>query len=288
MRARRPGCSTTRQRDLRRAGGAIDRCRVPGPAALPGPRRHRQRGVRAAGRRRCARPRARARAVEWLERLGLGARRADRVGGLSGGEAQRVALARALAAGPRALLLDEPLSALDADVRATVRRDLRDHLRHHEGPCILVTHDPLDAAVLADRVVVLEAGRITASGTAGGARRPSPVGVGRRAGRDEPAPRRPLAASELRLDGGGVAGRRRAARRRSGARGAPPVGRGPPHRAARGIAAQRLAGHRGGGRGVRRASAGAARRVGAGRRRDHRRQPDGAWASSRGRRCGRA
>ena len=66
--------------------------------------------------------------------------------------------------GPRALLLDEPLSALDADVRATVRRDLRDHLRCHEGPRILVTHDPLDAAVLADRVVVLEDGRITASG----------------------------------------------------------------------------------------------------------------------------
>ena len=102
--------------------------------------------------------------MEWLERLGLAERRSDRVGGLSGGEAQRVALARALAPGPRALLLDEPLSALDADVRGTVRRDLRDHLRHHEGPRILVTHDPLDAAVLADRVVVLEQGRITASG----------------------------------------------------------------------------------------------------------------------------
>ena len=105
--------------------------------------------------RRAARERRRR---EWLERLGLGAAARDRVGGLSGGEAQRVALARALAPGPRALLLDEPLSALDADVRATVRRDLRDHLRHHEGPCVLVTHDPLDAAVLADRVVVLEDG----------------------------------------------------------------------------------------------------------------------------------
>jgi molybdate transport system ATP-binding protein len=75
-----------------------------------------------------------------------------------------VALARALAPEPRVLLLDEPLSALDADVRATVRRDLRDHLRHHEGPRVLVTHDPLDAAVLADRVVVLENGEITADG----------------------------------------------------------------------------------------------------------------------------
>jgi molybdate transport system ATP-binding protein len=83
---------------------------------------------------------------------------------LSGGEAQRVALARALAPGPAALLLDEPLAALDAAVRGTVRRDLRDHLAAHQGPRILVTHDPLDAAVLADRVVVLEEGRITAGG----------------------------------------------------------------------------------------------------------------------------
>jgi len=118
-------------------------------------------GLRAAGRGKAE---ARARAVEWLERLGLGSHRYDRVSGLSGGEAQRVALARALAAGPRALLLDEPLSALDADVRATVRRELRDHLRYHDGPRVLVTHDPLDAAVLADRVVVLEEGRVTASG----------------------------------------------------------------------------------------------------------------------------
>ena len=118
-------------------------------------------GLRAAGR---GKGEARARAAEWLERLGLGSRGHDRVGGLSGGEAQRVALARALAAGPRALLLDEPLSALDADVRATVRRDLRDHLRFHEGPRVLVTHDPLDAAVLADRVAVLEDGRVTATG----------------------------------------------------------------------------------------------------------------------------
>jgi molybdate transport system ATP-binding protein len=118
-------------------------------------------GLRATGMSRAP---ARARAGEWLERLGVGPRRADRVGGLSGGEAQRVALARALAPGPRGLLLDEPLAALDADVRATVRRDLRDHLRHHDGPRLLVTHDLLDAAVLADRVVVLEGGGITASG----------------------------------------------------------------------------------------------------------------------------
>jgi molybdate transport system ATP-binding protein len=118
-------------------------------------------GLRATGARR--RP-ARREAQAWLERFGLGDRGHDAVSGLSGGEAQRVALARALAPRPRALLMDEPLSALDVDVRATVRRDLRDHLRHHDGPRILVTHDPLDAAVLADRVVVLEEGSVTADG----------------------------------------------------------------------------------------------------------------------------
>ena len=119
-------------------------------------------GLRAAG---ATHRRARGEAAAWLERMGLGGRAGASVRELSGGEAQRVALARALAPRPRALLLDEPLAALDADVRGTVRRQLRDHLRAHDGPCILVTHDPLDVAVLADRVVVLEDGRITASGT---------------------------------------------------------------------------------------------------------------------------
>jgi len=119
-------------------------------------------GLRAAG---LAKAPARTEARGWLDRFGLGDRADVRVAGLSGGEAQRVALARALAPRPRLLLLDEPLSALDADVRAGVRRQLRDHLRLHEGPCVLVTHDPLDAAMLADRVVVLEAGKITATGT---------------------------------------------------------------------------------------------------------------------------
>jgi molybdate transport system ATP-binding protein len=111
-------------------------------------------------------PRARARddAVGWLDRFGLASASSARVEGLSGGEAQRVALARALAPGPEALLLDEPLAALDADVRGDVRRELRDHLASHDGPCLIVTHDPLDAAILADRVVVLEAGQVTATG----------------------------------------------------------------------------------------------------------------------------
>ncbi|MEX2292576.1 MAG: ABC transporter ATP-binding protein [Acidimicrobiales bacterium] len=119
-------------------------------------------GLEAAGLGRAA---ARTASTTWLERFGLGDRAKDSVRDLSGGESQRVAVARALAPVPRALLLDEPLSSLDADVRATVRRQLRGHLAQHSGPCIVVTHDPLDAAILADRVVVLEAGRITAAGS---------------------------------------------------------------------------------------------------------------------------
>jgi molybdate transport system ATP-binding protein len=118
-------------------------------------------GLRATGTRRRE---ARAQADAWLVRMGLAERAGSSVRSLSGGQAQRVALARALAPAPRALLLDEPLAALDAEVRGSVRRDLRDHLGLHAGPCVLVTHDPLDAAVLADRVVVLEHGRVTASG----------------------------------------------------------------------------------------------------------------------------
>jgi len=76
-----------------------------------------------------------------------------------------VALARALAAGPRLLLLDEPLAALDAGIRPSVRRDLRRHLESFEGIRLLVTHDPVDAHALADRLIVLDAGRVVQSGT---------------------------------------------------------------------------------------------------------------------------
>ena len=119
-------------------------------------------GLRASGVRR---PEARSRAAEWLALVGLADRAHAAVADLSGGEAQRVALTRALAPGPRALLLDEPLAALDAEVRNRVRRQLRTHLTAHAGPCVLVTHDPLDVAVLADRVVVLEQGQVTAVGS---------------------------------------------------------------------------------------------------------------------------
>ncbi len=104
-------------------------------------------------------------AHEWLERVGLASMAQDRPRALSGGQAQRVALARALATDPRVLLLDEPLAALDAGTRAAVRRDLRQHLASFAGMRLLVTHDPVDAYALADRVAVLEGGRIVQSGT---------------------------------------------------------------------------------------------------------------------------
>src|SRR5262249_53726855 len=84
---------------------------------------------------------------------------------LSGGQAQRVALARALAGQPALLLLDEPLSALDAGTRLDVQAELNRHLAEFTGPCVLVTHDPLEALVLADQLIVLEAGRIVQEGT---------------------------------------------------------------------------------------------------------------------------
>ncbi|MEU6682045.1 ABC transporter ATP-binding protein [Streptomyces sp. NPDC046832] len=108
---------------------------------------------------------ARAQAAEWLDRLGLTEHAAARPRRLSGGQAQRVALARALATRPRLLLLDEPLAALDARTRLEVRARLRRHLADFEAVAVLVTHDPLDAMVLADRLVVVEHGRVVQEGT---------------------------------------------------------------------------------------------------------------------------
>ena len=108
---------------------------------------------------------ARRRAAAWLERVGLAAHATSRPRALSGGQAQRVALARAMAGDPRLLLLDEPLAALDAATRAEVRRDLRRHLASFDGTRLLVTHDPLEAIALADRLVVLEEGKVTQTGT---------------------------------------------------------------------------------------------------------------------------
>jgi molybdate transport system ATP-binding protein len=104
-------------------------------------------------------------AREWLDRAGLGDKANSLPRQLSGGQAQRVALLRTLATEPRMLLLDEPLSALDVTVRAEVRRELSRQLRGFQGVRILVTHDPLEAMALADRLVVLEQGKVVQSGS---------------------------------------------------------------------------------------------------------------------------
>jgi len=104
-------------------------------------------------------------ATEWLTRVGLSDRASARPRELSGGQQQRVALARALAIGPQLLLLDEPLAALDVGIRTELRRDLRTHLASFSGAKILVTHELLDAVALADRLVILEHGRVAQAGT---------------------------------------------------------------------------------------------------------------------------
>lgn len=108
---------------------------------------------------------ARKTAAEWLERVDLAACAAEKPRALSGGQAQRAALARALATEPRLLLLDEPLAAMDAGTRAEVRRELSRHLSSFSGTSLLVTHDPIEALTLADRLVVLEGGRVVQVGT---------------------------------------------------------------------------------------------------------------------------
>ncbi len=112
-----------------------------------------------------AKAEARDRAGLLLERLGVSVRSGARPRDLSGGEAQRVALARALVAEPALLLLDEPLSALDVGARARVRDLVREELARFPGVRVLVTHDPVEASTLADRMVLLEEGRVTQIGT---------------------------------------------------------------------------------------------------------------------------
>jgi molybdate transport system ATP-binding protein len=107
---------------------------------------------------------SRERAVGLLERFGLGPRAGAKPAELSGGERQRVALARALAREPEVLLLDEPLSALDARTRASAARELADVLRSAGVPAVLVTHDFHEAARLGEKVGVLDHGRIVQLG----------------------------------------------------------------------------------------------------------------------------
>ena len=108
---------------------------------------------------------ARSRARAELARVGLAEHAGRTPGALSGGQAQRVAVARALAPDPRLLLLDEPLAALDAESRVLLRSALGDVLRDVSAATVLVTHDPVDAVALADRVVVLEDGVEVQRGT---------------------------------------------------------------------------------------------------------------------------
>ncbi|QLD11151.1 ABC transporter ATP-binding protein [Microbacterium oleivorans] len=108
--------------------------------------------------------RARAEADDWLDRVGLAAAGPRAPRELSGGQQQRVALARALAAAPRLVLLDEPFTALDPETVAALRTMLAEQLRSAGATAVLVTHDALDAATVADRLVILEAGEVTQSG----------------------------------------------------------------------------------------------------------------------------
>jgi molybdate transport system ATP-binding protein len=119
-------------------------------------------GPRARG---TARAEAESAARAWLERLGIGELADRRPRQLSGGQAQRVAIARALATDPRLLLLDEPLTGLDVKVAMALRIELGRHLASYDGVTLLVTHDAIDALTIADRVLVLDEGRVAQVGT---------------------------------------------------------------------------------------------------------------------------
>ncbi|MEV4992439.1 ABC transporter permease [Streptomyces niveus] len=139
-------------------------------------------GLRAHG---VGRAEARRSAQLWLDRLGVGHLAHRRPAQVSGGQAQRVALARALATNPRLLLLDEPLAALDQTTRARVRHTLRSHLEGFGGVCLMVTHDPVEAVSLADRVLVLDEGRVVQDAPpADVTRRPRSPWVARMLGRN--------------------------------------------------------------------------------------------------------
>lgn len=112
----------------------------------------RQRGMRRAERHRVA--------AAFLERVGLRQRANAYPGELSGGERQRVAIARALVLDPRAVLLDEPLANVDIGLKVELLTLFRELLGHQRTTTVLVTHDPTEAVALADRIALLEAGRL--------------------------------------------------------------------------------------------------------------------------------
>jgi molybdate transport system ATP-binding protein len=148
---------------------------------------------------------SRAAADRWLERLDLSSLAARRPHQISGGQAQRVALARALAANPGLLLLDEPLAALDARSRLEVRAELRSHLEHFAGPVLIITHDPLEAMVMADRLLVLEGGRVVQEGSpADVARRPATDYVARLVGLNLYGGVLDVGSRQVALDAGGT------------------------------------------------------------------------------------
>lgn len=119
-------------------------------------------GPRARGRGRSV---ARAAARDMLARLELAEHADARPARLSGGQSQRVALARALVNEPTVLLLDEPLASLDVGTRRRVRGEIARDIRTFGRTTVLVTHDPADAREIADRVVVLDHGRVVQVGT---------------------------------------------------------------------------------------------------------------------------
>ncbi len=149
-------------------------------------------GPRARGRSRADAERA---ARTWLERFGIGDLADRKPRELSGGQAQRVAIARALATDPDVLLLDEPFSGLDVSVQMALRIELGQHLRDFAGIALLVTHDAIDALTLADRVLVLDEGRVAQVGPPAEVASPAPHPPRR-------APRRPQPGLRRRRAGG--------------------------------------------------------------------------------------
>ena len=166
--------------------------------------RARERRVRAAQPRDVARRGARRRADEWLERVGSRRPRAtpSRARSRAGRRSASRWRARSCTE-PRLLLLDEPLAALDVGTRTELRRDLRPHLATFPGARVLVTHELLDAVALADRLVVLEHGRVAQAGTVAEVVGAAALAVRRRPRRRQPAPRaRPRARGRRSTTGG--------------------------------------------------------------------------------------